>query len=74
MLRAEPAGRKHIKVTCPCGHKQELAARVGDPGHEPGQSFYVICCDCEGVLLVEMPRTEAAAQFTAPWLQRLWQR
>ncbi len=65
--------RDHIAVTCEqCQHRERLCARFGDPGHGPGDSFYVLCENCESVLLVELPGRKAPPPaFVSPWIGRL---
>jgi hypothetical protein len=62
--------RDHIDVTCEgprCRMKFRLAARIGDPGHEPGNTVNVICPGCEGVLAVEIPTS-----IPVPFLRGAW--
>jgi RNase P subunit RPR2 len=48
--------RQHIDVTCEeCGYKCRLAARLGDPGHEPGDVVPMICPSCEAALRLRIP-------------------
>ena len=48
--------RPRINVECEgCGWKGTLVARVGDPGHEPGACFLMVCPGCECYLWVNVP-------------------
>jgi hypothetical protein len=48
--------RPRITVTCElCSHRFRLAARMGDPGHEPGDDVPVICPNCERTIWVHVP-------------------
>lgn len=45
--------RTRIYVTCEdpaCANRHQLAARLGDPGHQPGDTVYLICGGCERIL------------------------
>jgi len=58
MLWGDVDKRLRINVECGgCGWKGRLVSRIGDPGHEPGASFVMICPGCEDYLWVRVPWT-----------------
>jgi RNase P subunit RPR2 len=55
--RAERGHLPHIRITCEeCGWRAELAARLGEPGHELGDTVHMVCPGCESVLAAEIGR------------------
>jgi RNase P subunit RPR2 len=52
-----------LTVTCEeCGYKCHLEARLGDEGHEPGDTIYLVCHGCEGVLGMRIPGRKVVRQ------------